>query len=159
MSDTKYLEPATGPQIGYLRKLLEQREVPADLAETAETAGTKRAVSELIGQLKRLPFKGNGGSPKVDVKEGFYVDGEETVYQVVKAKSTGNLYAKVLNGTKWEYAKGAIYRLQEGNLTPLSLEVAASYGKKTGNCMICGRELTKQVSIDAGIGPVCSSKF
>lgn len=156
---TKYLEPATGPQIGYLRTLLQQREVPADLAHTAETAGTKMAVSELIGQLKRLPFKGNGGSPKVEVKVGFYVDSSETVYQVVKSKSSDNLYAKVLNGKKWEYAKGAIYRLQEGNLTPLSLEVAATYGKKTGNCMICGRELTKKVSIDAGIGPICASKF
>lgn len=38
-------------------------------------------------------------------------------------------------------------------------EAAVRYGRATGSCSCCGRELTKQVSIDAGIGPICASKW
>ena len=39
------------------------------------------------------------------------------------------------------------------------LEQAVAHGQQTGNCACCGRELTKQESIDRGIGPVCASKW
>jgi hypothetical protein len=36
---------------------------------------------------------------------------------------------------------------------------AVAYGQRTGNCCICNRELTNHASIDAGIGPICASKY
>lgn len=36
---------------------------------------------------------------------------------------------------------------------------AIAYGRRVGNCSICGRGLTKHESIDRGIGPICASKF
>lgn len=36
---------------------------------------------------------------------------------------------------------------------------AIAYGKKFGICSCCGRTLTDQQSIDAGIGPVCAQKW
>lgn len=36
---------------------------------------------------------------------------------------------------------------------------AEAYGKRTGVCCICSRELTAGESIDRGIGPICASKF
>jgi hypothetical protein len=33
------------------------------------------------------------------------------------------------------------------------------YGQVTGNCCCCGRELTNEASIEAGIGPVCAQKW
>lgn len=36
---------------------------------------------------------------------------------------------------------------------------AIAYGKRTGNCCVCGRELTNHASIDLGIGPICAEKF
>lgn len=36
---------------------------------------------------------------------------------------------------------------------------AVAYGRKTGRCCNCGRELTDPESIRAGIGPICASKF
>lgn len=36
---------------------------------------------------------------------------------------------------------------------------AVAYGKRTGVCCICGRELTNHASIDAGIGPICADKY
>jgi len=38
-------------------------------------------------------------------------------------------------------------------------EEAIKYGRSTGMCSCCGRELTNQESINAGIGPICQGKF
>lgn len=40
-----------------------------------------------------------------------------------------------------------------------ALEAAVEYGKRTGRCSCCGRELTDPVSIAAGIGPICAAGF
>lgn len=39
------------------------------------------------------------------------------------------------------------------------LTAAIRYGKVSGSCSCCGRELTDPRSIEAGIGPVCADKF
>ena len=39
------------------------------------------------------------------------------------------------------------------------LTAAIKYGKVSGECSCCGRELTDPRSIEAGIGPVCITKF
>jgi hypothetical protein len=39
------------------------------------------------------------------------------------------------------------------------MEAAVRYGRQTGRCSCCGRELTNKASIDAGIGPICASKW
>lgn len=38
-------------------------------------------------------------------------------------------------------------------------EAAIRYGRLTGACACCGRELTKAESIERGIGPICAGKF
>ena len=38
-------------------------------------------------------------------------------------------------------------------------EAAREYGRKTGICCCCGRELTDPESMAAGIGPVCATKW
>lgn len=39
------------------------------------------------------------------------------------------------------------------------LKAATAYGQATGACGCCGRELTDPSSIDAGIGPICATKW
>ena len=39
------------------------------------------------------------------------------------------------------------------------MEAAVRYGRQTGRCSCCGRELTNKASIDAGIGPICAGKW
>lgn len=39
------------------------------------------------------------------------------------------------------------------------LEAAVRYGRRTGTCSCCGRELTNHASIEAGIGPICAGRF
>lgn len=36
---------------------------------------------------------------------------------------------------------------------------AQLYGQNTGTCSCCGRELTNDLSIELGIGPICREKF
>lgn len=36
---------------------------------------------------------------------------------------------------------------------------AVAYGRRTGTCSCCGRELTNHASIEAGIGPICAQKW
>lgn len=33
------------------------------------------------------------------------------------------------------------------------------YGRRTGNCCLCGKTLTNEGSIEAGIGPICAGKW
>jgi hypothetical protein len=53
--------------------------------------------------------------------------------------------------------EGTLEKLQEIAKDPLASAVA--YGKKTGNCSCCGRELTKHNSIEKGIGPICAERW
>jgi hypothetical protein len=39
------------------------------------------------------------------------------------------------------------------------LNAAIRYGKVSGECSCCGRELTRKDSIERGIGPICAEKF
>ena len=36
---------------------------------------------------------------------------------------------------------------------------AVAYGRMTGNCACCGRELTDPKSVELGIGPICADKW
>jgi hypothetical protein len=47
--------------------------------------------------------------------------------------------------------------LNEAAKDPLT--VAIRYGKVSGECSCCGRELTDPQSIERGIGPICATKY
>jgi hypothetical protein len=157
--------PASSAQRNFLALLVKEREVTqVQLQDATYPHLTKRAATKLIGDLKQAPKAGS--APQIE--EGFYFK-DETVYKVVNSKA-GRPYAKKLSisettnkagetvqkGT-WVYEPGMVYQLQE--LTKLSANMAALFGKKTGVCMICGRTLTVKASVDAGIGPICQSNI
>ena len=48
-------------------------------------------------------------------------------------------------------------RLQAIAANPM--EAAVRYGRKTGRCSCCGRELNNKISVEMGIGPVCREKW
>lgn len=40
------------------------------------------------------------------------------------------------------------------------IEVALrNYGRVTNNCGLCGRQLTEEVSVKSGVGPICAQRF
>ena len=85
------------------------------------------------------------------------------IFKVQKAvHGSGRLYAKALvedgnGGWTFEYAPGAIKNLSAA--TRLTLEEAKRFGVLYGTCCVCGRTLTNEESIAAGIGPICAGKF
>ena len=72
----------------------------------------------------------------------------------------GEYAGKVKEG-KWFGLRSApqdtLSKLQQIAESPLGSAVA--YGRKTGTCACCGRELTVHASIERGIGPICAERF
>lgn len=69
----------------------------------------------------------------------------------------GETYAGKIVGGKFlatrEASAAVLPRLLAVAADPLGQAVL--YGKQTGNCCCCGRELTNKVSVELGIGPIC----
>lgn len=165
---------ASDKQCALIKSLLEQiraidpdkaDDVRADMLARIRTAtdGVREA-SRIIDDLFALVRLVKANAPEVDsapkFDAGFYEHADGRVVKIQEAKhGSGNLYAKLLNADsgKFEYASGLIRRLD--GFVPLTKDRAAEYGHLYGMCMICGRTLTDEASIEAGIGPICASKF
>lgn len=93
---------------------------------------------------------------KLGATEGIYLN-NQGVFKLYTTQS-GYLFAKKLqqNGS-WEGVPGAANKIRPE--TKMTLEQAKQYGKMYGMCMLCGRTLTDEKSIEAGIGPVCADKI
>lgn len=169
---TTYIDTATPKQIEYLQSLLRSRDVDRamDIAfiDDAIAAGTlaKIAASEYIADALRCPLRAlRDPSRVVDARidqDGMYRM-DDTIYKVQKAvHGSGRLYAKrlVVDGfgkAHFEYAAGIVYRLR--NEHRMTLEQAKEFGALYGTCCVCGRTLTREESIEAGIGPVCAGRL
>lgn len=68
----------------------------------------------------------------------------------------GDYLGKVINGV-YKGKSEALERLHSIAENPM--EAAVRYGRQTGQCACCGRELTNKLSIELGIGPVCREKW
>lgn len=91
------------------------------------------------------------------ISDGMYLmDGRVFKVQIAK-QGSGNLYAKELINGSFVYSPGTIRQLRPEHR--MSLEQAKEYGKLYGVCCNCGRDLTDEGSIEAGIGPICAKKF
>lgn len=154
---------ATEKQNDFISRLMGERDYHTlnvgNILQAQERGLTKTEASTLITLLMGCPKRSQGTVKAVE--EGFYIL-DDMVYRVQKAKSSGNLYAKILKpvvfGTAhWEYAPGMMRKL--GDAQKLTVEVAASMGHHYGVCMICGRTLTAEESVQAGIGPICAGKI
>lgn len=159
--------PASPAQVKFINTLLAEREVDAivkDIVSSliANGAMPKSNASQFIEQLLTYP---KVKVEMVDLAPGYYTL-DEKVYKVQVSKSSGKPYAKVLvlptvQGKKgtWDYAPGAYVKLASQGAVAVTLEQAKDHGHNHGWCMICGAHLTDPKSVDAGIGPVCASKF
>ena len=89
--------------------------------------------------------------------------------------NAGALYVKVkgeymgkVKGGKFLGISGLSFIFQSTSEETLSklkqiaespLSAAVAYGRRTGSCACCGRELTVHASIERGIGPICAERF
>jgi hypothetical protein len=87
--------------------------------------------------------------------EGMYrLDGH--IYRV-QFSEAGHLYARRLNlvSHKFEMARGVVAKLDQSHR--LTLAEAKEFGRLTGVCVRCGRDLFVPESVAAGIGPKCAT--
>lgn len=78
------------------------------------------------------------------------VDGDVCIGKIEHAAVT--LFTKRI-----AFPERVIALLREFDADPLA--AAMKYGKLSGRCCSCGRDLTDPESIERGIGPVCAQKF
>lgn len=110
--------------------------------ETAVSNGYKRPVYRAEGLvINRAPDTGrNPGALYVKDEEGEYVGKIiETTFMPIRGREA---VAEMLKAIAAD-PRGAAIR----------------YGQRTGTCSCCGRTLTNHASIEAGIGPICASKW
>lgn len=155
----------TEGQIGAARKCMvrdaefEQKRHAERLARTEAAP----AVSvESIEQALRTAT-GNGlKNPKLRLAD--------FVFSLAKASSrnAGAIYVKQgsdylgkIAGGKFFCARecGAEREAKVVEVASQPAEAAVAYGRMTGSCACCGRELTDPESIERGIGPICARKF
>lgn len=137
--------------------------------EIAEKAKENGQVS--IDGVTAAMSKAKGtGIKKPKMRLSFGTDGEMVVYEAAPhSQNAGSLYVKTPDGFYLgKITSGVFYRSREviqeisdkivlALQTPL--ESAKLYGKRTGSCSCCGRQLDNAVSIELGIGPICLGKY
>jgi Family of unknown function (DUF6011) len=171
---------ATEKAQGYAVKLMgmkQSEKLPSLLRQAGERVVAGGSIDwmtcrDLIDALKDLPWRpretkaaapvAKAKAPAAErtvsepVTDGFYKLGEQFVKVQLNQAGT-RLYAKVWDGCGWEFAPGVVGKLSlEMALTQAQ---AAEFGHLYGSCCICGRRLTDEASISAGIGPICQSKM
>lgn len=77
----------------------------------------------------------------------------------VTREADGEYLGKIHHG---KLKIGTAYQAHEVAIEHVAMhpmDAALRYGRKTGNCAICGRHLDNAESVAAGIGPICAEKF
>ncbi len=145
--------PATEAQIEKIHEVLDEKYSPAEAAGHHEWMNThvisSAAASAALKRLFAMPTVN-------ELDEGMYRVGED-IFKVYRTRETDQLVTKQLVEGHFEYTGKKPLRFIKARHR-MSLDEAKAYGKVTGTCCVCSRKLTKESSIQAGIGPVCAGK-
>lgn len=155
---------ASNAQISYLRSLLltrvEDETESQRFVEWLDRKGhtlDKVTASAKIRKYAPMPEVRSifAAAPAID--EGMYRVGDD-IFKVYRTRETNRLVTKILTEDGFEYTGMKPLK----SIKPehrMTLDEAKAYGKVTGTCCNCGRKLTNEESIEAGIGPICAGKF
>ena len=161
------VKPASPKQIKYIQDLRERKG-----QEPLDFKGSSRQASEEITRLQGLPNKVRTPNYRqneqpVAIEDGIYRYRGE-IYKVIHAvHGSGFQYAKKLIKTfhpeghpragcpkgDFEKADGIVFKLTPDMMLPL--EEAVQFGKIYGFCVRCGKTLTREDSIERGMGSKC----
>lgn len=159
------------------------KNAPQDLTNRAVRAADVSAPKADLFNGIRAMFDRNiaGGTKKLGIRMEFREEGGITNLRVSLASDLKRLHVAepdvTINGevfpgryfgfidkngvftksAKVERNEGVIAALTELDADPMA--VALEYGRKTGTCCVCGKELTNKVSVAEGIGPICSGRL
>jgi Family of unknown function (DUF6011) len=142
-----------------------------DMAKDAEFYAAKKAEREAAAPTVEISAieKLFAGAIENDVKKPIYrAESIELSRAPASGRNAGSIYVKrngeyagKITDGKYHATYGApadtIDRLMAVAADPLKESMA--YGRKFGNCGLCGRDLVDPVSIRSGVGPICSRKW
>lgn len=115
-----------------------------EMFDAAVSNGAKKPVYRAEGlKISLAPANGrNAGALYVVVIEDDAYQGkiEGTAYKAVREAAAGTY--------------DALLRIAAD-----PMKAAVDFGRATGRCSCCGKELTNELSIELGIGPICRSKW
>jgi hypothetical protein len=115
--------------------------------EAAKAKGAKRLTLRFAG-IKVKPSRDGGAlwvTSATETEEGRYG---------LQPKYLGKITPTAMDSRLPDDVKSV---LTEAASDPLTM--AIRYGKESGECSCCGRELTDPQSIERGIGPICAVKY
>lgn len=174
---TKPKNPATPKQLAYIKTLMHkvygQNADEAFLVFIEREPDVKTASAKIDSFRSFLDSKTE--TPKVSTPTGTVPNGIHMIDGFIiriRTSKSGNQYAeRLLTQIEREEAKKQtgedtmwLYEGRKGMkgasaATLLTLEQAKAYGKAYGVCAKCGALLSDPDSVEAGIGPVCATKF
>ena len=169
-------DPATSPQLGYIKGLVESRDIPKPwllkIKELTEAGLKKGDAGNIIKALKERPLKPDADNRSInkptinDVPPGRYAvqtgqDANDLSYYRIKEAGQDNKYRIILQIAgpsehllKGQAAKDAIKRIVRFGLG----DAAVLYGRTIGRCSQCNTRITNRLSRELGIGPVCGGR-
>jgi len=115
--------------------------------EAAKAKGAKRLTLRFAG-IKVKPSRDGGAlwvTSATETEEGRYG---------LQPKYLGKITPTAMDSRLSDDVKSVLIEAAADPLT-----AAIRYGKVSGECSCCGRELTDPQSIKRGIGPICATKF
>lgn len=140
-----------------------EREEKAAAAPTIDTAGVDRLKLAFDTAIANARAKGRGlKMPRITIGGVVISPAKET------SANAGALYVKQAGQYLGKIKGGRFFSVrdctedQEKRVLAFVADpkaAAIAYGKETGVCCICNATLTNKASIEAGIGPICATKF
>lgn len=153
--DVRLITPA---QVGFLRKLLAQKEHTETVDMAALEELPMKQASEMIDRLKSAPYKAEPKAARYVPEDGFYCV-EGTYYKVITSERTGHPTARVWDAEyeRWEYVGQRPFKFLKAEYV-LDAAAAAKFGELFHRCVFCTKQLTREESEAVGYGPDCAEK-
>jgi len=129
----------------------------ADAARVVDLSPIKEMFEAAIGSgLKKPSYRALGLKITLAPAHGMNAG---ALYVVTEASDTyeGKIVGTTFKAVPLSCDSSVYDRLLKIAEAPLT--VAIEYGRQTGRCACCGKELTNKESIELGIGPICKQKF
>lgn len=153
----------TEKQLAACTRSVEKRAAIKQAAPVADTAGIDRLKLAFDTAISNAAAKGlKMRTPKITIGGIVISPAKATSANpgALYVKSAGTYLGKIQNGRL--FAARECTTDQEQKILAFVADPAAAakaYGIETGVCCICNATLTNKKSIEAGIGPICATRF
>ena len=155
--------PPTEKQLSFLDLLSTTRESAPTIIKFFTDHNKVQSVHQLQRDQITLLINSLVAQPKIpdvepDLEVGAYLH-DGVIYSVRKGRESGRLQAYIYNADDkhWDYLKNMVKQIKPAER--LTLAQAVQHSAQTGSCVHCGRTLTLQKSVMAGMGKICASKY